>query len=890
MGAPGARSIRAGGLLGLAVLLLMDARSLAFAGRDVDCALGLYDPRGAETSHATCIDGDPACDTDGACDGTCTFLLRLCLNRCLVKPIPLEGLKVKGATLEVPTLPTNEPTCGGYVTVPTRLRGRGRRPGRSIIRMTGLASGRLKVDRDKVVLVCEPRRGSCPLLAETKDRSVGALPPMVVDPPVPLAGGTTTVTVDVTGATSVALNAVGDGCGGFGSHGPAPSPLVVTQPVGAYGPCDLTATVTTSAGPMVLRSRFELPPRGLVPPAVAVDGGIFVSGALPPPTGGPSDPLIASIVAPGSLINGGTAQLRIQLTNPAQITDVTRVRIQVTGAGGDGGYYDTPAVVDGGAIVVAASLAGDFTGNTIGLVVQLADRFGNVGNSVTQTFAVVLVGSGVVQVSLSWDTPTDVDLHVVEPGGDELYWADRTTPSGGVLDLDSNAACSIDGVNNENVTWGTVAPSGDYVVRVNFWSDCGGLGANYAVTVRACGSVSTYTGTFAPGTANPGGAGAGRLVATFSSECGARVRGTARYEDVPQTTAGLAPTSGMLPIRFATVRVKRAADDVVLAEGATTQDGSFDLRFRNDQAPGYYVEVLAHQDDDTVRQTVRSDVDRVYAIRSTGTIDERVEGDRTGVLIDALAGDAGPAFNVFDTGVAGATLVRTLLGVTPPHVDWLWTRGKRGVCPGDVTCYAPSQGISVHSAPSDPDEYDDLVLLHHYGHFFQDVFSPTDVPGGTHGARSRVDPRLAWREGSALFFAALAKGSSLYLDTVPGGLGARLDIESLEAAIPLGTSDGTLTGDVSEAVVAAVLWDLADGVNEPKDTLTKPQSVFAALDYLRDPNVANRGAAGRDLVDALDGWFCRGQGDRGDAGTGVEANVVGLHQFPYDFAAMDSCR
>ena len=42
-----------------------------------------------------------------------------------------------------------------------------------------------------------------------------------------------------------------------------------------------------------------------------------------------------------------------------------------------------------------------------------------------------------LRVVLSWDSDgTDVDLHVVTPGGEHAYWGDRVTPSGGALDVD----------------------------------------------------------------------------------------------------------------------------------------------------------------------------------------------------------------------------------------------------------------------------------------------------------------------------------------------------------------------------------------------------------------------------------------------------------------------
>lgn len=42
-----------------------------------------------------------------------------------------------------------------------------------------------------------------------------------------------------------------------------------------------------------------------------------------------------------------------------------------------------------------------------------------------------------LRVVLSWDTDgTDVDLHVVTPGGEHAYYGDRVTPGGGALDVD----------------------------------------------------------------------------------------------------------------------------------------------------------------------------------------------------------------------------------------------------------------------------------------------------------------------------------------------------------------------------------------------------------------------------------------------------------------------
>ena len=289
----------------------------------------------------------------------------------------------------------------------------------------------------------------------------------------------------------------------------------------------------------------------------------------------------------------------------------------------------------------------------------------------------------------------------------------------------------------------------------------------------------------------------------------------------------MAAATTELPIRYGHVEVKRAADNATLGEGDSKQDGTFDVNFQNSGPAGYYVVVMAEADNDVVKQAVRNDRDEIYSVRSTGTINEHNEPDKTGVQIRAEAATAGPAFNIFDVGIVGAELYRRYAGVAP-QLAWLWTSGQRGVCSGNaaVSCYQRSLNqVSVLSLPADPDEYDDLVLLHEFGHKWQYDQSRSDSPSGEHNFETWSDPRLAWGEGSATFFGNTAKQTSLYLDTTASGLGARVDIESLASSVQLGTSDGTQNGKVSEAVVAAVLWDLADGTNETRDSLTNEAGV-----------------------------------------------------------------
>ena len=128
-----------------------------------------------------------------------------------------------------------------------------------------------------------------------------------------------------------------------------------------------------------------------------------------------------------------------------------------------------------------------------------------------------IVGSGDLQVSLSWDSNADLDLHVVEPSGEEIYWKHRASATGGVLDLDGNAVCRSRLQRNENITWPTgTAPAGRYTVRVNHWSNCGADLTNYVVRVELPdGRSEVHTGIFT-GSGNRGGRGSGRTIGTFA--------------------------------------------------------------------------------------------------------------------------------------------------------------------------------------------------------------------------------------------------------------------------------------------------------------------------------------------------------------------------------------
>lgn len=119
-----------------------------------------------------------------------------------------------------------------------------------------------------------------------------------------------------------------------------------------------------------------------------------------------------------------------------------------------------------------------------------------------------------IAATLRWTGASDVDLHVIDALGQEVYYGNTSTPEGGRLDLDSNPACSIDNVNQEIISWPAgKAPAGDYTVFVQYYDDCGVPSSSYSVSLAIKDrAVQTFSGTFT----GAGGDAVADTVATFT--------------------------------------------------------------------------------------------------------------------------------------------------------------------------------------------------------------------------------------------------------------------------------------------------------------------------------------------------------------------------------------
>ena len=229
--------------------------------------------------------------------------------------------------------------------------------------------------------------------------------------------------------------------------------------------------------------------------AVAVEAGTgrLVYETVPDPSGGPS----ISISGSGTIVTGGSFFLDVVPEAGAPI-DTLLVSVEKEAAG----YYEIelPGTASSYRLVGAVPDDLDQTraASSIGLCVTAVHAIDRVGETQCHRVYIADIAPVVtrdVQVTLSWDADSNLDLQVLDPNGNEV---ERSTVQGEQrMVADSNEGCEAtpDGIRNEQVAWSAESvPAGVYTVQVNYQASCGVAETNYLVRVDNAGETGTFSG------------------------------------------------------------------------------------------------------------------------------------------------------------------------------------------------------------------------------------------------------------------------------------------------------------------------------------------------------------------------------------------------------------
>jgi hypothetical protein len=180
-------------------------------------------------------------------------------------------------------------------------------------------------------------------------------------------------------------------------------------------------------------------------------------------------------------------------------------------------------------------------------------------------------------------------------------------------------------------------------------------------------------------------------------------------------------------------------------------------------------------------------------------------------------------------------------------INWsinnIGTSGDKTLGQIGTSHYDPSakQLYILGKADNDTDEYDDHIIAHEWGHYFEANFSRSDSPGGSHGPGDKLDPRIAFGEGFGNAFSGMATDDPNYVDT--GGSSQA----TVNLALDLSNSNGdpSSVGWYSEDSVQYILYALYNNLgfsplysvftNQEKTT-NSFTTIYSFIAYLKANN------------------------------------------------------
>ncbi len=298
------------------------------------------------------------------------------------------------------------------------------------------------------------------------------------------------------------------------------------------------------------------------------------------------------------------------------------------------------------------------------------------------------------------------------------------------------------------------------------------------------------------------------------------------------------------PIRGARVLLLDAANDAILAETTSGGDGKY--VFVKSDAPNVKISVYAETTTPSIVVADNTAQNARYVLESAPIV---VDGPKT---LDLVAGSGwtgssygkprvSAPFSILDAAYAAASrfIDEGVPKPTFPKLEINWSVENRPE-DGDVNLGEIStshwDGTEIYilgKEDIDTDEFDTHVIVHEWGHSFEQFISRSDSFGGSHGYGDVLDPRLAFSEGFCNALSAIILDPDTVYSDASGmqqNNGFSEDINEND------TSAAAVPGWYSETTVQNIVYDLYDndqGESFDKVNLGVPGIYSAAIGGLK---------------------------------------------------------
>ena len=358
------------------------------------------------------------------------------------------------------------------------------------------------------------------------------------------------------------------------------------------------------------------------------------------------------------------------------------------------------------------------------------------------------------------------------------------------------------------------------------------------------------------------------------------------------------------PARGLTIEAVDASGEL-LSCGMTDADGNYDVSVNSNtdvriRARAEMIRTTGPQWDVTVIDNTSRDA--LYAlngaIRSSGTADSVRN-------LNAASGWGGSSY----TGTRAAAPFAILdpiydalqqfaaidPGVVFPPAEFGWSVNNRPangiVSNGDISTssYVGNGRVNILGAANvDTDEYDDHVVIHEWGHYFEDQLSRSDSLGGPHTGSDRLDPRVALGEGFGNALSGMITNDPFYRDS-----NGSQQVDGFSINVENNSADPT--GWFNEFSVQSILYDIYDSADDGVDSvslglapiynvLTDPDylsqplftTIFSFLDGMREQDPGN--ASGVNALATGQSINGTGEDGAGENNNGSTANALPVYK------------
>lgn len=255
---------------------------------------------------------------------------------------------------------------------------------------------------------------------------------------------------------------------------------------------------------------------------LSIENAVYNQGAIPEAT---TQDTLDGIDMSTQVMNGAMNYITV-------VTEKS-VRKFFVGIKGVDGYFEyepirTRASIDYNTYVIPVMMSLSYTGNTT-LILSGQLENGDITTPVENDIFYIETMPGAIEVKLAFSNSKDVDLHLYTPSGEHIYFGNRggtfqkedgTEVTYG-LDIDSNAGCSLDHINKENIYIPDgLVENGTYTVVVDMFENCErSVPTSWSIVARYQGELITPDSGVNPASGvYPVGAGNGDMtrVMTFT--------------------------------------------------------------------------------------------------------------------------------------------------------------------------------------------------------------------------------------------------------------------------------------------------------------------------------------------------------------------------------------